>query len=186
MDPTTRPNPGSGAYRKAWRGLRLAGRLGVPVVTLIDTPGADVSAESEAAGIAHHIAMTFVEVLDTPTPVVSLVMGEGGSGGAIALAVGDRLLIQESAMFSVIAPEGAATILFRDAGRAREAAGLLDVTAERLFQLGLADEIVAEPAGQEVATAWAAVARHLDALDARGAELVAHRAARWRNPIKSD
>ena len=176
-------DPGAGrlvpsGYRKAWRGLDLAARLAVPVVTLVDTPGADASAASEAGGIAHHIARTFQHLLTVPTPVVALVVGEGGSGGALALAVGDRLLIQEHAMFSVIAPEGAAAILHRDSARAAEVAGLLDPTATRLLDLGIADEVVPEPAGGEVAAAWAAVARHIDDLGATGDP--AARLERWR------
>lgn len=172
---------GPSGYRKAWRGLALAERVGVPVVTLIDTPGADASAASEAGGIAHHIARTFTEVLAAATPVVSLVIGEGGSGGALALAVGDLLLIQEHAIFSVIAPEGAAAILHRDAGRAEEVAALLDPTAWRLQELGIADEIVHEPEGREVTTALEAVARSLDELSARDpAELGRSRRRRWR------
>ena len=176
-------DPGAGrlvpaGYRKAWRGLDLAARLGVPVVTLVDTPGADAAAASEAGGIAHHIARTFQRLLTTPTPVVALVVGEGGSGGALALAVGDRLLIQEHAMFSVIAPEGAAAILHRDAGRAAEVAALLDPTATRLHDLGIADEVVPEPAGGEVAAAWAVVARHLDELGEGGD--ASARIERWR------
>ena len=175
-----RPRPAG--YRKAWRGLRLADRLGVPVVTLVDTPGADASASSEAGGIAAHIARTFTEVLAVRSPVVSLVVGEGGSGGALALAVGDRLLIQEHATFSVIAPEGAAAILHRDAGRAAEVAELLDPTSARLLELGIADEVVPEPDGAEVATAVAAVGRALAELAAGDpAEHRAQRWARWRS-----
>ena len=170
-----------GGYRKAWRGLDLAERLGVPLVTLIDTPGADASAASEAGGIAHHIAATFARLLELATPVVSLVIGEGGSGGALALAVGDRLLIQEHAVFSVIAPEGAAAILHRDAGRAAEVTELLDPTAGRLLELGIADAVVAEPAGHEVVTALDALAGQLDALAGEdGASLRAARHERWR------
>lgn len=170
-----------GGYRKAWRGLELAERLGIPVVTLIDTPGADASAASEAGGIAHHIARTLARVLDLTTPVVSLVIGEGGSGGALALAVADRLLIQEHAVFSVIAPEGAAAILHRDALGAAEVTALLDPTAGRLLELGIADAVVPEPAGREVATALGAVVRHLDELAGEeGARLRSDRHGRWR------
>ncbi|MDX1660099.1 MAG: carboxyl transferase domain-containing protein [Nitriliruptorales bacterium] len=170
-----------GGYRKAWRGIGLAGRLGVPLVTLVDTPGADASAASEAGGIAHHIARTFQVLLDVPVPAVSLVIGEGGSGGALALAVGDRLLIQEHAIFSVIAPEGAAAILHRDASKAPEVAALLQPTAAKLHELGIADEVVAEDVPDPVAAAWQAVARHLAELDDRdGGKLVAGRRERWR------
>ncbi len=168
-------------YRKAWRGLHLADRLGVPVLTLIDTPGADASASSEAGGIAHHIARTFAEVLAVRSPVVALVIGEGGSGGALALAVGDRLLIEEHATFSVIAPEGAAAILHRDAQRAAEVAPLLKLTSRDLADLGIADEVVGEPEGLVVAAAHAAVARHLAALAAEDPdERRRRRADRWR------
>jgi acetyl-CoA carboxylase carboxyl transferase alpha subunit len=165
-------------YRTAWRALELAARVRVPVVTLVDTPGADASAAAEAGGIAHHIARTLQRLLTVPTPVVALVVGEGGSGGALALAVGDRLLVQEHAIFSVIAPEGAAAILHRDASRAAEVAALLDPTATRLRELGIADEVVPEPVGGEVAAAWAAVARHLDEVDAPVD--VGARIERWR------
>lgn len=170
---------GVGAYRLAWRGMALAARLGVPIVTLIDTPGADASAASEAAGIAHHIAETLRRLLSAPTPVVSLVIGEGGSGGALALAVGDRLLIQEHAVFSVIAPEGATEILHRDASRTAEVAELLQPTAQRLAKLGIADEVVVEGEDQ-VRDAWAAVDRHLDELAASGAGTPEQRRDRWR------
>lgn len=188
-------DPGGGAigpagYRTARRGMDVAARLGVPIVTLVDTPGADPSAGAEAGGIAHEIATTMRHLLTLPVPVVCLVVGEGGSGGALALATGDRLLLQEHAIFSVIAPEGAAAILHRDRDRAPEVAALLDPTAHRLHQLGIADEVVAEPAepaGAAVDTAVAAVTRHLaeladpdqDALVDRGAV----RCARWRDPL---
>jgi acetyl-CoA carboxylase carboxyl transferase subunit beta len=170
-------------YRKAWRGIALADRLGVPLVTLVDTPGADATAASEAGGIAHHIARTFDHLLACGTPTVCLVIGEGGSGGALALAATDRLLIQERATFSVIAPEGAAAILHRDASRASEVAGLLDPTSWRLAELGIADQVVAEPDGEEVTTAWAAVARAIDDASGAGEDRLAQRAARWRHPL---
>lgn len=169
-------------YRKAWRGFRLADRLGVPLVTLIDTPGADASAASEAGGIAAHIARTFTELLAVRSPVVSLVIGEGGSGGAIAFAVADRLLIQEHATFSVIAPEGAAAILHRDTSRAAEVAALLKPTSRDLADLGIADEVVAEPEGVGVASARSAVARHLAELRGIDGETrLRDRRSRWRD-----
>ena len=168
-------------YRKAWRGFGLASQLGVPLVTLVDTPGADASGPAEAGGIAHHMSWTFRRLLDVGTPTVALVIGEGGSGGALALAVCDRLLIQEHAIFSVIAPEGAAAILHRDRSRAPEVAAQLQPTAQKLAQLGIADEVVPEPVGAEVPAAWAAVARHLDELaqHTRHHRLEARR-ERWR------
>ena len=167
-----------GGFRKAWRGITVAQSLDVPLVTLIDTPGADASASSEAGGIGAHIAETFRRLMSVPVPVVALVTGEGGSGGALALAVGDRLLIQEHATFSVIAPEGAAAILHRDRDRAPEVAALLDPTARRLQALGIADEVVPERPGSAVADAVDAVARHLADLGTTGAP--AARLARWR------
>lgn len=168
-------------YRKAWRGLRLADRLGVPVVALIDTPGADASAASEAGGIAAHIARTFQEVLAVRPPVVALVIGEGGSGGALCLAVGDRLLIQEHAVFTVIAPEGAAAILHRDASRAPEVAELQKPTAHELVSLGFADRVVPEPAGEALDTAVAALVTTLDEVAATPGDVrLRARRARWR------
>lgn len=170
-----------GGYRKAWRGIRLAERVGVPVVTLIDTPGADAGAASEAGGIAHHIARTVEQLLQVRTPVVSCTIGEGGSGGALALAVGDRLLIQEHAVFSVIGPEGAAAILHRDVDKAPEVARRLRLTAVDLVDMGIGDEVVPEPVGSEVRAALATVAAHLDELSRREPEeLVDRRLRRWR------
>lgn len=178
MDPTVgRMRPAG--FRTAWRGMALAARLHLPLVTLVDTPGADAAAAAEAGGIAHQIARTFQSLLTLDTPVVALVVGEGGSGGALAMAVADRLLIQEHAIFSVIAPEGAAAILHRDAGRAAEVARLLDPTASRLHALGIADEVVPEPEGAEVEAAWAAVAHHLDELGTTAD--VDARLERWRH-----
>ncbi len=168
-------------YRLAWRGLRLADRLGVAVVTLVDTAGADAGAASEAGGIAYHIARTFVEVLTVRSPVVTLVIGESASGGALALAVGDRLLIQEHAVFSVLAIEGAAALLERDVSKAPQLAGLLHPTSDSLRKLGVADEVVPEPQGVEVTAALAAICRHLDDLAAKPEdERLAARRRRWR------
>jgi acyl-CoA carboxylase subunit beta len=136
-----RPTPAG--FRLAQRAIALAGRLGLPVVTLVDTPGADPSPESEAQGIAGEIARTFEAMAACPTPTVSVCVGEGGSGGAMALSYADRLLISEHAIFSVIAPEGAAAILERDATRSPEVASLLKLSSHDLQDLGLA-EVIAE------------------------------------------
>jgi acyl-CoA carboxylase subunit beta len=136
-----RPTPAG--FRLAQRAIALAGRLGLPVVTLVDTPGADPSPESEAQGIAGEIARTFEAMAACPTPTVSVCVGEGGSGGAMALSYADRLLISEHAIFSVIAPEGAAAILERDATRSPEVASLLKLSSQDLQDLGLA-EVIAE------------------------------------------
>lgn len=140
-DGRTRPD----GFRRARAAIATAVRLGLPIVTLVDTPGADPSADSESAGVAREIALMFESMLTAPVPTVACVVGEGGSGGALALAVGDRILIQENAIFSVIAPEGAAAIL----GRADvdEVAGELRLTAHDLREHGLADLVVAEPQG---------------------------------------
>lgn len=133
---------GPAGYRIAQRLLRLAGRLGLGVLTLVDTPGADPGEDAEAAGQAAAISSTFATLLRVPSPTVALVTGEGGSGGALALAVADRLLMQAGAVFSVIAPEGAAAILHRDSDRAPEVAELLKLVPEELVRLGVADAVV--------------------------------------------
>lgn len=172
-------------YRKAWRGFSLAESIGVPLVTLVDTPGADAGASSEAGGVAHHIAATMDRLLCLRTTTIALVIGEGGSGGALALSVTDRLLIQESAIFSVIAPEGAAAILHRDPSRAEEVAGDLRLTAADLAELGIADGVVAEPRDGEVAAAMSVLAHHLDDLDTTvdPRSALARRHERWGDPL---
>jgi acetyl-CoA carboxylase carboxyl transferase subunit beta len=136
--------PGPAGYRLAQRAVRLAGRLGLPVVTLVDTPGADPSPAAEAEAIGPEIAATFRAFAACPTPIVSACVGEGGSGGALALAFADRLLMSEHAVFTVIVPEGAASILRRDAAAAPEVAELLRLTSSDALSLGVVDEVVAE------------------------------------------
>jgi acyl-CoA carboxylase subunit beta len=170
-----RPGQATAAgYRKLQRGAALARRWGVPLVALIDTPGADPSAASDRAGLAVAIAELFVAVLAVPGPTVAVVTGEGGSGGALALGVTDRLLQQDDAVFEVIAPEGAASILYRDAGRAEEVAGWLAPTAAALRRLGLVDRVLPGPTTHEPTAAAAALRaelvvqlRELDALPDR-------------------
>jgi len=137
-----RPTPAG--FRLAQRAVALAGRLGLPVVTLVDTPGADPSPTSEADGLAPEIARTFEALAACPTPIVSVCVGEGGSGGALALSYADRLLMSEHAIFSVIAPEGAAAILERDAAKAGEVAERLALTSADMRRLGVVDEIIPE------------------------------------------
>jgi acetyl-CoA carboxylase carboxyl transferase subunit beta len=137
-----RPTPAG--YRLAQRAIALAGRIGLPLLTLIDTPGADPGPEAEADGVAAEIARTFAAMDALPTSSVAVCVGEGGSGGALALAAADRLLIQRHAVFSVIAPEGAAAILERDATRAPEVAERLKLTAPDLLDLGIVDAVVGE------------------------------------------
>jgi acetyl-CoA carboxylase carboxyl transferase subunit beta len=146
QDASTRIEPQG--FRKAIRAIELAGRLGHPVLTVIDTRGADPLPASEALGVASAIAETFEAMLACPSPTVAAICGEGGSGGALAMAVADRVVASENAVFSVIAPEGAATILYRDASRAPELAERLRIRTEDLVELGLVDVVVPEgPAG---------------------------------------
>lgn len=158
-------------YRTAQRLFALAGRLGLPVVTIVDTPGADPGSDAEAAGQAAAISATFAALLAVPTPTVALVTGEGGSGGALAFAVTDCLVLQEGAFFSVIAPEGAAAILHRDTDRAAEVAELLQLTPDALHDLGIVDIVTSD----EPKWALAEVAHRLDVLSAEPAD------ARLRN-----
>jgi acetyl-CoA carboxylase carboxyl transferase subunit beta len=137
-----RPTPDG--FRLAQRAVRLAGRLGLPVVTLVDTPGADPSPEAEADGIGPEIAATFEAFAACRTPIVSACVGEGGSGGALALSYADRLLMSEHAIYSVIAPEGAAAILGRTITSPSEVAPLLKLTSADLAALGIIDEVIPE------------------------------------------
>ncbi len=134
-------------YRKARRLIELAGRFGLPVLTFVDTAGAFPGTDAEARGQSEAIARAIEACLEAPVPVVATIIGEGGSGGAVALAAGDRLLMLEHAFYSVISPEGCASILWRDAAQAPLAADALKLTAEDLKRLGLVDEIIGEPVG---------------------------------------
>ena len=171
--------PGPGAFRKARRCIALAQRLALPIVTLVDTPGADPSESSEAHGIAWEIAGLFDDMLAADVPVISVVTGEGGSGGALAFATGDVILVYEHSIFSVIGPEAAAAILWRDPGRAPDAARALKLTAPDLVRMGIADHLLSEPlTGDSVADA---VAYHLDRTDSSASDLGAARRKRWRD-----
>jgi len=134
-------------YRKALRMMHLAAKFSLPVITMIDTPGAYPGYEAEQRGIAQALARNLQEMSVLPTPIVSVVIGEGGSGGALSLGVADLVLMLEHAIYSVISPEGAAAILWRDAGKAAEVAQALKITAADLLRLGIIDEIVTEPPG---------------------------------------
>lgn len=134
-------------YRKARRLVELAGRFKLPVLTFVDTSGAFPGIDAEARGQAEAIARSIEACLEAPVPIVATIIGEGGSGGAIALAAGDRILMLEHAIYSVISPEGCASILWRDATQASVAAEALRLTAEDLLRLKLIDQIVAEPLG---------------------------------------
>jgi acetyl-CoA carboxylase carboxyl transferase subunit alpha len=134
-------------YRKARRLVELAGRFGLPVLTFVDTSGAFPGIDAEARGQAEAIARSIEACLQAPVPIVATIIGEGGSGGAIALATGDRILMLEHAVYSVISPEGCASILWRDPAQAPVAAEALHLTAEDLLRLKLIDQIVPEPLG---------------------------------------
>ena len=134
-------------YRKAIRLMELAGRFGLPVVTLVDTSGAFPGVEAEERGQAEAIARSIEACLEAPVPVIATIIGEGGSGGAIALASGDAVLMLEHAIYSVISPEGCAAILWKDAAQAPAAAEALRLTAEDLKRLKLIDAVIGEPLG---------------------------------------
>lgn len=132
-------------YRKALRLMKLAQRFNLPVITVIDTPGAFPGLEAEERGQAESIARNITEMTNIEVPIISLVIGEGGSGGALGIGVGDRILMLSNAIYSVISPEGCASILWRDAKFAPDAAKALNITAEALYKLDIIDEIIEEP-----------------------------------------
>src|SRR5205809_3355028 len=134
-------------YRKAIRLMRLADRFGVPVVTLVDTPGAFPGVEAEERGQAEAIARSTEECLSLSVPMIAVIVGEGGSGGAVAIASANRVLMFEHAVYSVISPEGCASILWRTADKAAEAAEAMKITAQDLQALGVIDRIIEEPLG---------------------------------------
>jgi acetyl-CoA carboxylase carboxyl transferase subunit alpha len=134
-------------YRKALRVMQLAAKFGRPVLTLLDTPGAYPGIDAEERGQAEAIARNLREMARLAVPVVAVVIGEGGSGGALALGVGNRVLMLENAIYSVISPESCAAIIWRDSTKAELAAAALKLTAEELLKLGLIDSVVPEPAG---------------------------------------
>ena len=134
-------------YRKALRLMRMAERFRLPLITFIDTPGAYPGVGAEERGQSEAIARNLYAMARLATPIVSVVIGEGGSGGALAIGVGDRLLMLQYSTYSVISPEGCASILWRAADKASAAAEAMAITAERLARLGLIDEVVSEPLG---------------------------------------
>ena len=134
-------------YRKACRLMKLAERFKLPVITFIDTPGAYPGIDAEERGQSEAIAYNLSIMSKLSTPIISIIIGEGGSGGALAIGVADRMLMLEYSIYSVISPEGCAAILWKDASYANDAATALGVTAPRLKELGLIDEIVPEPLG---------------------------------------
>jgi acetyl-CoA carboxylase carboxyl transferase subunit alpha len=175
-------------YRKAIRLFRLAERLGLPVVTFIDTPGAFPGPASEERGVAEAIARAILVMTGLKTPIVTVITGEGGSGGALALAVGDVVLALENSIYSVISPEGAASILWRSAEFSQQAAMAMRLTAAEQAALGVIDEVVAEPPNgahadpdETAKRLRTRIAAHLDALAGRDRKaLLEARYARYR------
>jgi len=162
-------------YRKARRLMRLAERFGLPVLTLVDTAGAYPGVDAEARGQSEAIARAIETALDLRVPLIAAIIGEGGSGGAIALAAGNAVLMLEHAIYTVISPEGCASILWRDAAHAQEAAEALRLTAQDLLRLGVIDHIVPEPLGgahrlprEAIAALGESLAEALSTLLARG------------------
>ena len=176
-------------YRKALRVMKLAEKFGRPIVTLLDTPGAYPGKDAEERGQAEAIARNLYEMASLKVPLITACIGEGGSGGALALGVGNRVLMMENAVYSVISPESCAAIVWRDSGKAELAASALKMTAMDLRELGLVDEIVPEPqdgAHEDVDEAAIllgdALERNLEALaDQSADELVEGRYEKFRS-----
>ena len=174
-------------YRKAIRLMQLADRFGIPIVTLVDTPGAFPGVEAEERGQAEAIARSTEQCLDVRVPIVAAIVGEGGSGGAVAIAAANRVLMFEHAVYSVISPEGCASILWRTADKAAEAAEAMKITASDLQALGVVDRIVAEPLGgahrdpdAAIGAIKGAIVEELDGCSALGGdELRAQRRAKF-------
>ncbi len=176
-------------YRKALRKMKLAERLGLPIVSLINTPGAYPGIGAEERGQALAIAENILAMVSLRVPIVAIVIGEGGSGGALGIGVGDRVLMLEYAYYSVISPEGCAAILWKDAEKTPEAAAALKLTAPDLVKLGIVDEVIPEPPGGAHRAPGAAMAevrkvilRHLRALGELPTErLLSERLAKYRH-----
>ncbi|HYU18885.1 MAG TPA: acetyl-CoA carboxylase carboxyltransferase subunit alpha [Chloroflexota bacterium] len=168
-------------YRKALRLMKQAEKFSLPVVSLVDTPGADPTLPSEERGQALAIATNLFEMARLRVPVVAVIIGEGGSGGALAIAVADRVLMMENAIYSVVTPEGCASILWNNAGLAAEAAASMKIVAEDIWRFGIVDGVVPEPAGgahadpagaaQALGTALADTMAELDRQYGRGEAL---------------
>ena len=159
-------------YRKARRLMELAGRFGLPILSFVDTAGAFPGIDAEARGQAEAIARSIEACLEAPVPLIATIIGEGGSGGAIALAAGDRVLMLEHAIYSVISPEGCASILWRDAAQAALAAEALRLTADDLLRLKLIDTLIPEPMGGAHRDPAGTIAAVADAIAAALAPLV--------------
>ena len=175
-------------YRKALRAMQLAAKFGRPIVTFLDTQGAYPGIDAEERGQGEAIARNLREMARLSVPVIAVVIGEGGSGGALALGVANLVLMMENSVYSVISPESCSTIIYRDRGKAEQAAAALRLTAEDLLELGLIDGIVPEPEGGAHEDAAAAAENLRQQLNARlseltrmtPAELVEHRYGKFR------
>ena len=163
--------PAPEGYRKVQRLAKLAGRMHLPIVTFVDTKGADPGITSEERAQSEAIAACLYEFTISPVPIVATVIGEGGSGGALALSIADRILMLENSYYSVASPEGCAAILWSDAGKAEEAASHLKLTAQDLENFGIVDEIIGEPIGGAHRDAAGTIARVLNAVETALAEL---------------
>ena len=180
--------PGPEGYRKALRLMKQAEKFRRPIFTFIDTSGAYPGLEAEERGQGEAIARNLFEMSRLTVPVIAVVTGEGNSGGALALAVADRVLMLQNAVYAILSPEGFATILWKDAQRAGEAAGLMKLTAPELLALGVIDDIIPEPEGgahtapaQAIQEVDRALRRHLAALSKEsGASLAAQRYQKFR------
>jgi acetyl-CoA carboxylase carboxyl transferase subunit alpha len=180
--------PSPEGLRKAERVMELAARFGRPILSFIDTPGAACSPDAEERGISEAIAHSQLVMSQLPVPIIAVITGEGCSGGAIATAVGNRVLMLEHSYYSVISPEGCASILFRDPARAPESAEALKITAEDALRLGIIEEIIPEPLGgahrdfgEMCQSLSEAIERQLQTLsEMPGADLVEHRYKRFR------
>jgi acetyl-CoA carboxylase carboxyl transferase subunit alpha len=153
-------------YRKVQRLVRLAGHLQLPIVTFIDTSGADPGIGSEERAQSEAIAQSLVALAEAPVPIVATIVGEGGSGGALALALADHVAILEHAVYSVASPEGCAAILWGNAAKAEEAAARLRLTSEELLGFGIVDEVIPEPLGGAHRDPHGTIVRVLSAIDA--------------------
>lgn len=178
--------PSPEGYRKAQRLMRQAEKFKRPIITFVDTPGAYPGLEAEAEGQGQAIAASLALMSSLTVPVIAVVIGEAGSGGALALAVGNRVILLENAVYSVLSPEGFASILWKDAGRADEAAEVMKLTAADLLRLGVADQVIPEPEGgaqNDPQAVFAAVdkalTRHLNQL-AKVKDLAADRYQKFR------
>ncbi|MBD3379873.1 MAG: acetyl-CoA carboxylase carboxyltransferase subunit alpha [Candidatus Omnitrophica bacterium] len=176
-------------YRKAMRVMDLAGKFGLPVVTFIDTPGAYPGIQAEERGQAEAIAYNLREMAGLPVPIICFVIGEGGSGGALGIGVGDKVYVLENAYYSVISPEGCAAILWRDRAKAPSAAESLKLTAPELLELGIIDGIIPEPLGgahrnpeRTAKEIKRTILENIDALSPLGKEeLLEHRYGKYRS-----